>query len=111
MAQDIVSTIVAVEEEIQLELAEAQQQAADCLAELRRASVEALTKEEARLQEELAAAVAAVREGGAPDPVEALLAEAREWADRLAGLDDERLQGCILRELPWIVGRADNAPD
>ena len=111
MAQDIVSTIVAVEEEIQLELAAVQQQTGDYLAELRRASAEALTKEEAKLQAELAAAVAAVKEGRAPEPVEALLAEARVWADRLAGLDDERLQGCILRELPWIVGRADNAPD
>jgi hypothetical protein len=103
MAQDIVSSIVAVEEEIQQQLAKERQLAADRLAELRRATGEALAREEAGLQTELAAALAAAREGGATGQAAALPAEARAWADRLAGLDDECLRRCVLREISWLL--------
>ena len=103
MEKDTLSDIIRIEREIRERLAREERKAGESLAEVRRNCDDEFSREEARLQEELAAAVTAARLCDARKRADDVVAEARRRAERLAGLDDEHLKELVRGELSSIV--------
>lgn len=103
MGNEILSTIFAVEQEIQERLAAEEQRAAQMLDDLRRELELEAAREGERLAASMSQAVAAAKtetQGRAA----ALLRRAKERAEQLDGLADETLERCIVKYLGWITG-------
>ena len=103
MEQDTLSAIIRFEREIRERLTLEQRQAGERLAEVLRHCNDEVAREEARLQEDPAAAVTAASLCDARKRADTLVAEALARAERRAGLDDERLKLLIQGELPRLV--------
>lgn len=103
MGNDTLSAIIRIEREIRDRLTQEQRKAEERLAEVLRNCNDEVAREEARLQEDLAAAVTAASLCNARKRGEALVAEAQARAEQLAGLDDECLSRLIRGELPRLV--------
>jgi hypothetical protein len=103
MEKDTLSAIIRIEREIRERLTQEQRKAEESLAEVLRNCNDEVAREEARLQEDLAAAVIAARLCDARKRADTLVAEALAQAERLAGLDDESLKRLIRGELPRLV--------
>jgi vacuolar-type H+-ATPase subunit H len=103
MEQDVLNTVFEAEREIREMVAAEQQRADGHLAELRRECADMAAREKVRLQEELAAAVAAVGAGEARRRAESILEEAEWRAKRLAGLEDDLLKEFLQRGIRSIL--------
>ena len=103
MEKDTLHDIILIEREIRERLGQEQRKADESLAEVRRNCTDEFAREEARLQEELAAAVTAARLSDARKRADTIVAEAQARTERLDGLDDEYLKGLIRGELFSIV--------
>lgn len=103
MEKDTLSTIIRIEREIRERLAQEERKAGESLAEVLQNCNDEVAREEARLQEELAAAVTAARLSDARQRADAVVAEAQAQAERLAGLDDDYLKELIRGKLYRIV--------
>jgi ABC-type lipoprotein export system ATPase subunit len=102
MENDILTTIIAVECEIQERLAAEEQRAAEMLDNLRRELEEEATQEEERLAASVQQAVAAAR-AEAQGRADALVRRSTIRAERTGGLDDETLERCIMKHLSRIT--------
>jgi hypothetical protein len=103
MEKDTLSAIIQIEREIRERLTQEQRKAEESLAEVLRNCNDEVAREEARLQGDLAAAVTAAGLRDARKRADTLVTEALAQAERLAGLDDERLKRLIRGELPRLV--------
>ena len=102
MENGILSTIIAVELEIQDRLAVEEQRAAQMLDNLRRELEEGSTREEERLTASLQQAVADAK-AKAQQRAGAMMSAAAARAEQLDGLADETLKLCIVRHLDRIT--------
>jgi preprotein translocase subunit SecA len=102
MENNILTSIIAVEQEIQQRIDAEEQLAAQTLERLRLELEEETAREEQRLAASVQQAVAAERAAA----LRLADAAVRSAADRVAGLDRidaETLEGCIMKHLPRIT--------
>lgn len=102
MGSKTLSGIVEVENEIQQQLDAEEKHWQTWLEELRRSLEEEVVQEEARLKQELDAAIAKERRD-AGEEAERQRAEAAKWVKRIGSLSDEELRKRVMRHLPEIV--------
>ncbi len=103
MKIETLSAIIRLEKEIREQLALEQRRAEERLEEVLQDGKEELAREEARLQQKMAAAVTTARLGDARKRADTIVAEAVARADRLACLDNESLKQLVLGELSRVV--------
>jgi hypothetical protein len=102
MENGILSSIIAVELEIQDRLAVEEQRAAQMLDNLRRELEQETTREEERLAASVQLAVATAK-AKAQERADAIMRAAAARAAQLDGLADETLERCIVRHLDRIT--------
>ncbi len=102
MGNDILSAIVEVEREIEERLGAEERMAGEMLDRLRSEQADGAQRDEERLAAEVRQAVAAAADE-ARERAAAIVREAVARAERLAGLDDEALERCIMKHLARIV--------
>lgn len=102
MDNEILTTIITLEREIQERLAAEEQRAARMLSDLKAELDEEARQEEERLQDACRSALSdAERE--ARSEAEEVLQRARAKAKELEDSDDEALKACVARHLPAIM--------
>ncbi len=102
MENDILSAIVEVEREIQERLAAEERTAEEMLDRLRRELADGAQRDEERLAAEVRQAVAAAADE-TRERAAAIVRDAASRAERLAGLDDEPLERCVMKHLARIL--------
>jgi len=102
MGNDILTSIIAVEQEIQQRLAAEEEAVAQDLDQLRRELDEEAKREGERLAASVQESVAAARTKAQED-ADAMVQSASLRAQRLDGIDDETLKCCIMKHLSLIT--------
>lgn len=111
MGSAILTTIIAVEREIQERIVAEERRAADMLKNLRRELEEEIAREGECLASSIQEAVAAARTE-AQRRADAIVRSATRRADQLEGLTDETLGRCIMKHLGRISReRANDSKD
>jgi hypothetical protein len=106
MEHDMLTTIIAVEREVEERLAAERRQAEERLARLKRDLADEAAREGERLQEATRLALAAARtEAG--ERAAAVVRRAADRGNQLAGLDDALLEAIIARHLGRILPEPD----
>lgn len=101
MDNDLLSEILSVEREIRSRIADIQGEAATRLDSLKREIETGSARECGRLQAEVSRAVETA-ECSAREEAAVLLAEANAYAERIAALRDDELDGIIIRHLEQL---------